>query len=112
MAHIMTSLISTTLIIYLAFAVLDGLDALSCDRVAFEYGVYNICVPRYKKAMEGINYNEVCPWPTTRSYYSNLSYCIEYMVNITKCIEPSLKNVIFLDLHHIFFPLRLPEGPG
>ncbi|KAF5898079.1 receptor activity-modifying protein 2-like, partial [Clarias magur] len=62
----MTSLISTTLIICLAFAELDGSDAVPCARAKFDIAVHEYCVPIYKEQMAAINYQDECPWPSTR----------------------------------------------
>ncbi|KAF4087117.1 hypothetical protein AMELA_G00092590 [Ameiurus melas] len=99
----MTSLISTTLIMCLAIAELDGSDALLCNRAKFDYGVNNYCLPDYKQLMAASNYQDECPWPNTQRYYYNLDNCFQHMVNITACSEPSLKNKIFLDLHRTYF---------
>ncbi|MCI4378673.1 hypothetical protein PGIGA_G00218510 [Pangasianodon gigas] len=113
----MTSLISTTLIMCLAFTVaeLDGSDALLCDRATFDYGVHNYCIPKYEKLMAEINYQDECPWPNTQRYYYNLTICVKRVVNITMCTDPSLKNKIFLDLHRTYFfhcpSLKDPDVP-
>ncbi|XP_060784852.1 receptor activity-modifying protein 1-like [Neoarius graeffei] len=105
MAHIVTSLISATLIMCLAFTVaqLDGSDASVCDRATFDSTVHSSCVSIYKEFMAATNYQDECPWPSTQRYYNNLDYCVTMVGNITSCNEPSLKNKIFLDIHHTYF---------
>ncbi|GAA6102273.1 receptor activity-modifying protein 2-like [Tachysurus ichikawai] len=103
MERIMTLLISTTLIICLAFTELHGSDDLLCDRARFDYGIYNICVPTFNENMATINYQDECPWPIAQRYYNNMDYCVQRVVKMTECTEPSLKNQIFLDLHGTYF---------
>ncbi|KAG7330935.1 hypothetical protein KOW79_004904 [Hemibagrus wyckioides] len=100
MAHIVTSLISTTLIMSFAFA---ELDALLCDRAMFDYGVYNVCVPTFNELMATVNYQDGCPWPSTLRYYSNLEDCVQGVVKMTACAKTPLKSQFFLDVHRTYF---------
>ncbi|KAK3543287.1 hypothetical protein QTP70_014053 [Hemibagrus guttatus] len=100
MAHIVTSLISTTLIMSLAFA---ELDALLCDRAMFDYRVYNVCLPTFKELMVTVNYQDECPWPSTLQYYYNLDNCVKHVVKMTACAETPLKSQFFLDVHRTYF---------
>ncbi|KAL7865416.1 hypothetical protein SRHO_G00106630 [Serrasalmus rhombeus] len=109
----MTSVISATLIMCLAFTGLDGAKNLPCDRPTFDIEVYNHCIPLYKQRMATSNYQQECPWPTTKGLYVQLDECVRKAMNLTFCGEPSLKNEIFLKLHQTYFPLCFfMQDPG
>uniref|UniRef100_A0A3B1IIU4 Si:ch73-193i22.1 n=1 Tax=Astyanax mexicanus TaxID=7994 RepID=A0A3B1IIU4_ASTMX len=97
-----TSVISTTLIMCLAFT----------DRLTFDNEVYNHCIPLYRQRMATSNYQLECPWPNTK-YYVQLDDCVKKAITRSFCGEPSLKNDIFLKLHQTYFPLCFfMQDPG
>ncbi|KAL7882023.1 hypothetical protein AOLI_G00088720 [Acnodon oligacanthus] len=109
----MTSVISATLIMCLAFTGLDEAKHLPCDRPTFDNEVHNHCLPLYKQRMATSNYQQECPWPTTKGLYIQLDECVRKAMNHTFCREPSLKNEIFLKLHQTYFPLCFfMQDPG
>ncbi|KAG7466808.1 hypothetical protein MATL_G00146260 [Megalops atlanticus] len=97
--------ISTYIIILLASTGLAKTSNSSCNRTAFENLVRNNCTARYNESMASISYESRCPWPTTKVPYFRLSVCVEYVVNRTNCVEPSLKDAIFLEIHRTYFSL-------
>lgn len=108
-----TSVISTTLIMCLAFTGLDGVKYSSCDRLKFDNEVYNHCIPLYRQRMATSNYQQECPWPNTKGYYVQLDDCVKKAINRSFCGEPSLKNDIFLKLHQTYFPFCFfMQDPG
>lgn len=91
------------MIFFYLVAELNGADALLCDRASFDYNVYNYCLPIYNEVMASVNYQDLCPWPSTQRHYFFLDDCVQQVVKMTACTEPSLRNQIFLDLHRTYF---------
>ncbi|XP_069052433.1 receptor activity-modifying protein 1 [Lepisosteus oculatus] len=101
--------------------VCPGLDILAkdfqiCNQAAFDSVVNKFCIPQFVKTMESLNFKQECPWPASKISYNTLIKCVEKTAINTKCINPSLKDEIFLELHHLFFPLcpssMKPKDPG
>ncbi|TSK92932.1 hypothetical protein Baya_5646 [Bagarius yarrelli] len=113
MVQVVTSPISSTLIMSLLFAVaeLNGTDALLCDRGSFDYNVYNYCLPLYNEVMASVNYQDLCPWPSTQRYYFHLDNCIKGVVKMTACTAVSAEANLSGSSSHVFFSVPLPEGP-
>ncbi|XP_076858594.1 uncharacterized protein LOC143512317 [Brachyhypopomus gauderio] len=108
-----SSVFATAFVICLASAGLNGTRVWRCDRATFDNQVHNHCVPLYKQKMAGSNYQKECPWPTTKGHYTQLDMCVSEVAKRSRCVEPSLKDEIFLELHRTYFSLCFfMQDPG
>lgn len=76
-----------------------------CNRNSFDSYVQEHCLTHFFQNMENSGYQESCPWPATKWSYVMLRNCVENVANMTWCPEPSLKDEIFLAVHHKYFSL-------
>uniref|UniRef100_A0A3P8YM75 Si:ch73-193i22.1 n=1 Tax=Esox lucius TaxID=8010 RepID=A0A3P8YM75_ESOLU len=87
----------------------------SCNSLQFERYVYEDCIPHFNHSMEASDYLNTCPWPTFKGSYLVLNDCVGKVAVVTGCIEPSLKDSVFLEVHRKYFSLCSgpadPDGP-
>ncbi|KAL0985586.1 hypothetical protein UPYG_G00159000 [Umbra pygmaea] len=76
-----------------------------CNMLMFNHYVENDCIPHFNQSMEASNYQNSCPWPTSRKSYILLSNCVADVVSTTKCKQASLHNKIFLEVHRTYYSL-------
>lgn len=76
-----------------------------CDRPLFDVAVHYYCISHFNLTMETSDYRMKCPWPTSRVPYIILTRCLEKVANLTRCVEPSLRDELFLPLHQAYFSL-------
>ncbi|XP_012691845.1 receptor activity-modifying protein 1-like [Clupea harengus] len=106
MVNYLSSLSARSLIICLAIiGLVEAKHLASCDRVLFHTTVHHHCISHFNHSMEASDYQKKCPWPSTRVPYVILTQCLEQVAKITRCVEPSLKDKIFLGLHQAYFSL-------
>lgn len=105
-------MISTFFSIILASAGFTEAIYISCNRSTFDTYVNNYCLPAYNKSMASSNFQDRCPWPSMRGSYIMLNKCVDNMVRLSRCIEPSVKDQVFLEIHRAYFSLcTYKEGP-
>ncbi|XP_021434587.2 uncharacterized protein LOC110501381 [Oncorhynchus mykiss] len=83
----------------------EGGYVAQCNRLTFDHYVHGYCLPNFNQSMEASNYQHRCPWPTFKDSYIILKHCVEQVGTSTGCVEPSLKDDIFLEVHQMFFSL-------
>ncbi|KAJ8004641.1 hypothetical protein DPEC_G00138430 [Dallia pectoralis] len=83
----------------------DGGHVLQCNKFQFDIYVHENCLAYFNHSMEPSDYRNTCPWPTFRGSYVALNDCVDEAASVTRCIEPSLKDAVFLEVHSGFFNL-------
>ncbi|KAJ8349551.1 hypothetical protein SKAU_G00246810 [Synaphobranchus kaupii] len=78
---------------------------VSCNRSTFDDYVNNYCIPAYNQSMASSNYLGKCPWPSMRRSYIALDMCVDSVVRLSGCVEPSIKDKVFLEIHRAYFTL-------
>ncbi|KAJ8403442.1 hypothetical protein AAFF_G00352140 [Aldrovandia affinis] len=93
--------------ISILFASTDLIETtyVSCNRTTFADYVNTYCIPAYNQSMASINYQDRCPWPSTKASYIILNKCVDSVVSLTMCVEPSIKDKLFLEIHRTYFTL-------
>ncbi|KAI1899472.1 hypothetical protein AGOR_G00062150 [Albula goreensis] len=91
--------------IFLASTDLMETNYISCNRTTFMEDVNHSCIPKYNQAMTSINYQDRCPWPSKKWSYIDLIACVDTIIRRTGCVEPSIKDEVFLEIHRTYFSL-------
>ncbi|XP_035248995.1 receptor activity-modifying protein 1-like isoform X1 [Anguilla anguilla] len=92
--------------IYILFASAGFTETyVPCDRSTFDDYVNNYCIPAFNQSMASTSYRARCPWPNTRRSYIMLDMCVGQGVRLSGCMEPSIKDEVFLGIHKAYFPL-------
>ncbi|XP_076118737.1 uncharacterized protein LOC143099696 [Alosa pseudoharengus] len=114
MVNYLSSLSTHSLIICLAIiGHMEAKHLAVCDTHKFHTYVHH-CISYFNNTMEASGYQNKCPWPTKRGEYIVLIRCLERVATHTRCVEPSLRDGIFVRLHQAYFSLctRLPQDPA
>ncbi|CAB1346536.1 unnamed protein product [Coregonus sp. 'balchen'] len=100
------TILTSLIVILMALTRLsEGGYVAPCNRLKFDHYVHGYCLPNFNQSMEASNYQHRCPWPTFKGSYIMLKHCVDEVATITRCVEPSLKDDIFLEVHQMFFSL-------
>ncbi|KAL2081548.1 hypothetical protein ACEWY4_023401 [Coilia grayii] len=106
MVNYRSSLAARCLVICLAIiGTVEAKHLASCDKTLFHMYTHQYCISHFSNFMEEIDYQSKCPWPATRRPYFMLTRCVEQVANLTRCVEPSLRDEVFLRLHQAYFSL-------
>ncbi|XP_029386885.1 receptor activity-modifying protein 2 [Echeneis naucrates] len=74
-----------------------------CDHHMFNSRV-DKCLSEFNSSMELSGQQDRCPWPAVKTMYYNLTMCMEFLANVTRC-HGSMVDKVFLDVHKTHFSL-------